>query len=275
MIAQKPSWAGQAVWIDPALYGLTVPLAQRKASDGLWSIGRGSVVPVTFDKVLRLFVYWKEDGARTDLDLSCIQYDADWNYVGHVSYTNLAASGIVHSGDLQSAPLGAAEFIDITLDQLDPKVAFLVVQVHHYCGLQFGDLICHAGWMLREQASADYKTFDIKTVVNKFDLVGRASYAMPLAVDLRQQRMLWTDLYMGGADMHSRVERSYGGVAEACREVGRFLETRPVLFALAELHVEARGGHLVNDRAAADLTIGLADASIDLGDIGTVLSDFL
>ncbi len=275
LLGGRESWAGERVWIDPALGRRTVPLQQRAASDGLWTLGRGSLVEIDFDKVLRLFVWWKERGITTDLDLSVIQFGAEWEYRGHVSYTRLSGTGIRHSGDLQSAPLGAAEFVDITLSELPEGVRYLAIQVHRYCGASFATIDCHAGWMVRQEVDASTKTFDIATVANKFDLHGDSGYALPLVVDLDAGCVLWTDLYVGGKTLHNNVEGSVGQAAVICREVGRFLTTRPVLADLADLHVRARGGARVESAEEADITIGLEGSTWNAGDVGVVLSEML
>lgn len=273
--ADKPAWSGP-VWVAPGLERYTVPLQQRSASDGLIAIGRGSRIPVTFDTVLRLFVYWKQARRTTDLDLSVIQFDADWTYVGHVSYTQLAAAGIRHSGDLQSAPHGAAEFMDITLTEVDPKVRFLATQVHRYSGETFDQLQVHAGWMWRRDVNADVASFDIKTVANKFDLTGANAYSLPLVVDLQEREIVWTDLAMAGRTFHSNVEGSHHNAARACREIARFSSTRPTLDGLAQLHLEARGGRRVADRGDAAVTIGFGpEHTVDVGNVERILNELL
>ena len=273
-LSARESWTGQSVWIDPRLASYTVPLAQRAASDGLLSVGRGSRIPVSFDKVLRLFVYWKQSAMRTDLDLSVIQFDEDWSYANHVSYTNLSDSGIAHSGDLQSAPHGAAEFIDITLTQVAPNVRYLATQVYRYAGEAFADMVCHSGWMVRSKVDASYKSFDTKTVANKFDLNGRGGYCVPLVVDLKAREIIITDLYMGSKAFHNNVEGAYGNVAMACREVSRFTATRPTMDELARAHANARGAELA-PRNEADITFGLKDCTFNATEVERVLAELL
>jgi len=274
-VAAREAWTDKSVWIDPALARYTVPLAQRAASDGLVSFGRGSRVPIDLSAVLRLFVYWKEATRRTDLDLSVIQFDKDFGYAGHVSYTNLSSSGIVHSGDLQSAPHGAAEFIDITLSALPRKVRFLAPQVYRYAGDAFADMTCHAGWMLRDRVDANYKTFDIQTVANKFDLSGTGGYCVPMYVDLERSEVVFTDLYMGARAFYNNVEGAHGNVALACREIGRFTHTRPTLSQLAELHAVARGARAASARDAADITFGVSDCTYNAGDTERILAELM
>lgn len=274
-IASKASWKAKKVWIDPELAHYTVPLQQRKASDGIVTVGRGSKIKVDFDKVLRLFVYWKDAGIRTDLDLSVAQYDANWQYVGHVSYTNLATNGIVHSGDIQSAPHGAAEFIDISLSALSEHVRYLAPQVYKYAGSNFADIDCHAGWMVRDQVSAELKTFDIKTVANKFDLNGVGSYALPLVVDVRNGEMLMTDLYVSGRAFYNNVEGARGDVSVLCREMMHFVQTRPNMLTLAYLHAENRCAEMVHAAEDADITFGIKDCTYNATDVEKVLAELI
>ena len=273
-IAQLESWEGKGVWIDPSLAQYTVPLAQRAASDGMLTVGRGSRIPVDMDKVLRLFVYWKQTAMTTDLDLSVLQFDENFGYAGHVSYTNLAENGVVHSGDIQSAPGGAAEFIDISLKAVAPKVRYLAVQVFRYHGEEFAAMQCHAGWMVRTKVDANYKSFDIKTVQNMFDLSGTGGYCVPLIVDLQAKEIIVTDLYMGTRNFQNCVEGEYAEVCKASREISRFTESRPTLEGLAQLHQEARGATLVS-QDQADISFGISGCTYNASDVETLLSELL
>ncbi|UII25189.1 TerD family protein [Fulvivirga maritima] len=274
-VITKESWENKKVWIDPELMNYTVPLQQRKASDGIITVGRGSRIGADFTKVMRLFVYWKEAGMRTDLDLSVAQYDAAWNYLGHVSYTNLKGAGIVHSGDIQSAPYGAAEFVDITLQHLSAKVKYLAPQVYRYAGNTFADMDCHAGWMCRHETNGDVKTFDIKTVVNKFDLNGAGAYAVPFVVDIDNEEIVMTDLFVGGKDLHNNIEGAKTNVALLCSEVCKFTNTKPDMYTLACLNAEYRGAEMVGEPEMADVTFGVKDCTYNADDVEKVLSELI
>lgn len=273
----KSDWRERTVWIDERLHTYTVPLQQRKASDGLLTIGRGTQLPLDPGNVLRLFVYWKEANRRTDLDLSLIKYDNEMQYLGQVSYTNLSSDGIDHSGDLQSAPHGAAEFIDVDLSTVrkEKDVRYIASQVYRYCGDPFGQMQSHAGWMIREKVDADYKSFDIQTVQNKFDLTGTSSYAIPLLIDLMSCRIIFVDLYVNGVGQFNRVEGAYQDISTITRQMARMMDTRPNLYDLAVHHVRGRNGVLCVDRDQADMTIGFDGCDLNVLQIETVLSELL
>jgi hypothetical protein len=256
-LSRRPSWSGKKVWVDPTLRNYTVPLQLRKASEGLRILGRGSRVPLDVGKVLRLFVYWKEAARRTDLDLTLVEFDETMKYIGHVSYTKLAADGIVHSGDLQSAPLGAAEFIDIDLHKVRGRARYLAPQIYRFSGDFFGMMTCHCGWMLREQVDSSYASFDIKTVQNKLDMAGNSAYCIPMLVDLEERQVLYIDLYVAGVEGGNRVEGAVNDVSTIVREMVRLRETRPNLERLALHHARARGAQVVEARDDADITFGV------------------
>lgn len=271
----KESWTGKKVYIDPELTNFTVPLQQRSASDGLINVGRGSQIKIDFEKVLRLFVYWKDGTRETDYDLSVIQFDSEFENLGHVSYTNLKSDGILHSGDIQSAPHGATEFIDITLDKLDSKVKYLVVQIHKYEGDHFADTESFAGWMMRKEVENDVKSFDPKTVQNIFDLNGRNGYAVPIIVDLDESKIIISDLYMSGKSFQNNVENSSSNVAIVSKELMNFIHTRPNMFALSLLNLEGRNAVLVDEMEEADIKIGLTGCDINVGDSEKILAELI
>lgn len=274
----KPSWEGRRIWVDEDLHEYAVPLQLRKASDGLLVLGRGTRLPLDAGKVLRLFVYWKEQGKRTDLDLSVVQFDDAMNYQGHVSYTQLASHGIVHSGDVQSAPLGAAEFIDCDLSKLREisSCRYLAPQIYRYCGSTFAQLTCHAGWMIREKVDAKIATFDVKTIQNKFNLDGDSSYALPILVDLHESKIVYIDLYVGAAQVNNRLEEALQDLSTITQAMSQALRTRPNLYQLALLQVSGRGGTLVSEAEQADFRIGLQDCDLSFRDSPMkVLAEFL
>jgi hypothetical protein len=55
--------------VEPAVLSLALPLSARSTPGGFGVMPRGSVVPVTGDR-LRFFVYWRQAEHRTDFDLS-------------------------------------------------------------------------------------------------------------------------------------------------------------------------------------------------------------
>ncbi len=258
-LAKRESWANEKVWIAPHLVDYVLPLQQRKSSEGLLTLGRGSRLHVDLSKVLRLFVYWKQQQKRTDLDLSIALYNANFELINQVSYTNLSAMGAVHSGDLQDGALGAAEFIDINMSKVSEATAYISVQIYRYAGEPFTELTCQAGWMWREQVDANYKSFDLKTVANKLDLTGVGSYAIPFMVDVAAQQIIYTDLYVSALHQRNAIETSVHSLEIVTSELAQFTKQWPTFYQLAEAHAKARQARLVDTPEAATITFATTD----------------
>lgn len=273
----KDSWEDTKVWIDPELKSFVAPFAQRKASEAFLAAGRGTRMKLDTSKVLRLFIYWKEQNRRTDLDLSLVEFDESMAYLGHVSYTRLSGDGIVHSGDITSAPQGAAEFIDVDIARLKAKgVRYIAPQVYRYAGDSFADMDeCYVGWMGRKKTNKAYKSFDIKTVENAFTLNGNSAYAIPVVVDLMTNEVIYTDLYVGSRPSHNRVENSLDSLSAIAREVARFVETKPNVYDLANFNVIARGAKSVENREEADYTVGITGCDLNATEVESILAELV
>jgi stress response protein SCP2 len=75
--------------------------------------------------------------------------DKDGNSVCNVSYQQLEASAVWHSGDITSAPHGAEEIITVDLDKLPENAFMLTFTVNSYSGQNFDD-ISEAAMSLRD-----------------------------------------------------------------------------------------------------------------------------
>jgi stress response protein SCP2 len=260
------------VWISPELRNVIVPLSMRKQSDGLLNIARGTRTKFDKTKTLRLFNYWKQKGYTTDFDLSLIEFDKDMKYKGHVDYTDLSSDGIKHSGDITAAPNGASEFIDIDMTKLNPEVKFLAIQVYKYAGESFNQVDkSYAGWMTRDKVDVNRKTFDIKTVTNKFNMVGQGAYAIPMIVDIQHSEIVMVDLYMNGPDSCNNVAGAVNSISIVAKEVVNFVNTKPNMLELLTYQTSARNAILVDDRKEATVTYDIND----MDRVDEILSELL
>ena len=150
-----------AVWVDPRLAGLVLAHDLRNAGEGRRALGRGSRVALEPGKTTRLFLWWKEreGSGRVDVDLGAVAYDARWGEAGHVDYTQISTDWAVHSGDLQSAPEGAAEFIDIDRARaLRAGVRYVLMSIVSFTGQPFDTFTAHAGAMARNDRRGNVST---------------------------------------------------------------------------------------------------------------------
>jgi hypothetical protein len=108
---------------------------------------RGSSILMPTDQEILFFIYWKNgiNGESVDLDLSLQGYGEDFSNQGECSFRNSyygsAFNGATaFSGDIVDAPVGASEYIRLTLSDFkakNPNVRYLTVNTMSYTGLAF------------------------------------------------------------------------------------------------------------------------------------------
>ena len=197
-----------ALVVDPDVLTVALPITGKAAAGGFGVLPRGSVTPITGER-LRFFTYWKEEESTTDYDLSTLMLDEWFAHPQWVAYTNLTERGVVHSGDIVTAPEGASEFIDIDLTTVEAPV--LLAQVNVFSGEGFDEVAeSFFGFMLRDPAQ-EGAPFEPGTVRMKSDLRGSGRVALPVAF-LRdgagQWRALWLHLRLAGWPAFNQVENN-------------------------------------------------------------------
>jgi hypothetical protein len=268
-------------YVDPQLYDYLVPFSQRSASKALHTIVRGSRVPMAEGDTIRFFNWWKEGTVngqatgRVDIDLSAVMYDENWNYVEHISYTNLRSSNYkaVHSGDIVTAPHGASEFIDLHIPSIvDYGGRYVVASLlsftsHPYCDLPE----CFVGWMMRKKPGSG-EIFEPSTVANKIDITADTQIAIPVIMDLVERTVIWTDLAL---TRHPEYYNNVEGNQKGMVLMGKALTTlrKPDLYDLFTLHAKARG-ELVDTIEQAD-TIYSVEQGITPFDIEQIMAEYL
>lgn len=268
-------------YIDERLQHYLVPFSQRSASKALRTIVRGSRISMGEGDTIRFFNWWKEgevDGTptgRVDIDLSAVMYDENWNYVEHISYTNLRSVKYkaAHSGDIVTAPHGASEFIDLHMPSIVNYGGRYVVTTlhsftsHPYCNLPE----CFVGWMMRKKPGSG-EIYEPATVQNKIDITADTQIAIPVILDLVERTIIWTDLALTRyPDYHNNVEGNQKGIVL----MGRAMTTlrKPDLYDLFMLHAKARG-ELVDTKDQAD-TIYAVDEGVTPYDIEQIMAEYL
>ncbi|MGW9346617.1 TerD family protein [Nocardiopsis flavescens] len=258
--------------VDPAVRDVAVPRSGRGTSGGLGVLPRGSVTAVEGER-LRFFVHWVEgQGTTTDLDLSVMMLGEDFSPVGQVSWTNLKADGVVHSGDLVEAPApgGATEMIDIELGALGPQVRYVVPQVLVYSGDRFTYLPeAFFGYMALDAAQRGMP-FEPRAVRVRSDLEGESRVLVPLAFARGADgtwSARWLHLFLAADEQFNRVEDT--GVPGALLARGvltrRYLTVGDLVGMMAERGTRVReAGPLTEEEAE-----GLERGELRVGHLGT------
>ena len=217
--------------VDQELYeGYTAPVGLRSASPGMRTAGRGTRLPLPEGETIRFFLHWRdlqeappkapgpagpaaaEDrDTRVDLDLSAFFVSEDFTRTEQIAYYNLRSTAAVHSGDLTSAPDGAAEFIDVTLaEALRQGWRYVVMTVHSFSHHRLSEVPeCWAGAMARGADPQSGEVFEASTVMQRLDLVSPTFNATPFVIDLAERRLIWWDLPVGvGEHQVANLDRS-------------------------------------------------------------------
>ena len=260
--------------VDQGLYeGYTAPLGLRSASPGLRTAGRGTRLPLPEGETIRFFLHWRdlpeappetpgpagpaaaEDGrgTRVDLDLSAFFVSEDLARTEQIAYYNLRSTAAVHSGDLTSAPDGAAEFIDVTLaDALRQGWRYVVMTVHSFSHHRLSEVPeCWAGAMARGTDPQRGEVFEASTVMQRLDLVSPTFNATPFVIDLAERRLIWWDLPVGvGEHQVANLDRSSNRVLAHLLDLleGRRMPLAHLLGLLADV--------VVKDPDEAELVFG-------------------
>lgn len=268
-------------YVDERLQDYHVPFSQRSASKALHTIVRGSRVPMMEGDTVRFFSWWKEGTVngtptgRVDIDLSAVLYDHNWQYVEHISYTNLRSSKYkaVHSGDIVSAPQGACEFIDLHIPSIvDYGGRYIVATLHSFTNQPYCNLPeCFVGWMMRGKPGSG-EIFEPSTVSNKIDVTADTEIAVPVILDLVERKIIWTDLSL---TRHPHYYNNVEGNQKGMVLIGKAMTDlrKPDLYDLFRLHAKARG-ELVDTADQADAIFSV-EKGVTPFDIQRIMAEYV
>ena len=265
------------VYLSEEFKNYIVPFSQRSASKALKTIVRGSRLKIEDNtKALRAFCWWTNmddsddnwSNGRVDLDLSAAIFDENWNYMEHVSYTNLRSDKYkaCHSGDITNGGSvdgdGVTEFLDVDIDSVVKYGArYIIYQVYNFTGQKLSDMP-HAmfGWMSREDVKSG-EIYEPKTVEQKMDLASQSTVCIPVIFDCVNREVIWCDMNLSLNGCHSNyggnnVESNLSGVAATCYSMVNM--SKPNLYDLIELHIRARGLRIDN-KEDADIIFDVND----------------
>lgn len=180
---------------------VAVPLNTRNFNDSMKVLGRGSRLPIGDSGTIRLFTYWKDFENyddylnRVDIDLSAYLVNEDFSKFETISYYNLRENFAYHSGDITSAPNGAAEFVDVNIDKaLDSGYRYVLATIFNYTRQPLNIVPeLTVGYMERNKVN-DGEIFEPATVVNKFTVNSANSNFTPILFDLKTREFIWIDV---------------------------------------------------------------------------------
>lgn len=253
--------------VDDEVLDVVVPVSG--IDEGFGMLPRGSKLMLDGD-VLRFFMHWRQKERRTDYDLSALLLGDRFEFLGHVSWTQLKQAGAFYSGDVTDAADGATEFIDLHRDAMTAR--YVVPQVNVYAGEGFDDVAeSMFGFMSRDLDQMG-KPFEPSTVRARSSLRGKGKVALPVMFEREGDTWYgtWLHLCLRGTVRGNRVEEN--------RDIVKLVASaalRRKYFTVRRLRdLFARKGTTVD---APVLRIGLAQDETgtvtEVGRLGKLLSD--
>ena len=280
------------VYLSEELKRYIVPFSQRSASKALKTVTRGSRLPFLDNtKAFRAFIWWTNMGEgaeqntpdRVDIDLSAAFFDTNWNYMEHVSYTNLRSKNYnaCHSGDIvnggPASGAGVSEFLDVDIDSaIEYGARYIVYQVYNYTEQNYADIPnAKFGWMGREDVGSG-EIYEPGTVEQKMDLAAQSTVAIPVIFDCVRREVIWCDMNraLNGCSNTcggNNLESNLSGVAATCYSMVNV--SKPNLYDLIDLHIRARGQR-VDDKKDADIVFDV-ESGITPFDTEVFMSEYL
>ena len=194
------------VYIAPEMKNIALPLQEGAGQGGFGTLSKGTRIPLPEVKKVRAFTYWEK---VNDIDLSVIgltknlgQQEFSWRNM----YRNQDAA-ITFSGDQTSGFNGGSEYFDIDIEKFKqkyPDIEYLVFCDNVYSGVAFKNVICKAGYMLRDIQDSG-EIFEPKTVKSSFTIDCDSTFAYLFGIDLKTNDFVWLN---AAVDSRSRIAGS-------------------------------------------------------------------
>ncbi len=238
------------VYVDEKLKNIPLPANMRSASSGLRPRIRGQRIPIGNQnaKVIRAFVHWFDDDGNQDIDLTCTFIGmGKIDHIGWNGRHNSDGLG-TYSGDVRHRQGACAEYVDIKLaGALKAGYKYAIIDARNYNGRSFETVRdCVAGYMEREHAKANEK-FVPATIANCTRLTNESSSTIVSMIDLETQEFIHLDIDQDGLPVASANFNELLEAVKPYMEAPKFS-----VYDLILLHIDARGGNLVEVTEKAD-----------------------
>lgn len=228
-----------------------VPLVRRDASVTDRVIDRGEELAIAGEgDTLRIFSHWSNNQSTDGyMDIGAIVLGADFKNLAVTTWNSWASARewSTYSGDKCVIPGdSAAEYFDIDLfkvRQMFPTAIYVAMTIQSWTGWPIANVDIIAGAMLRSSAESG-DVFDARSVTTAFKPTTTSTQSVPLAVDLRTNKMIWLDSSNGSdkAGSSSTNDTSIGSIVYDELERPRF-----TFGDLAELWAAAHGIETVSE----------------------------
>ena len=272
------------VFVDESYKNIAVTTSEKDSNISLRPMTKGSKIKFNSDaEVLRFFVGWKnfeKDGLkiRTDIDLSAVYFDSEFNFLNSLAYYNQIEEGFAFSGDIVDAPDGALEFIDIyDLEKIKEKgINYILMTVRSYNGFNFKEInSVFAGVLeLTKEESQDRKNMFSAAISQGFQILSKNYTTSTILVDLQKSEYIWIDMNLPVSKNYRDQNRLQNNEAAYLEDILKYFVNKEymTMYDLIEMNVKARGTK-VFDKEVADVIFDKIDVNNPLP-LTQILADF-
>jgi hypothetical protein len=226
----------RTIFIDPLLFKLPVSIGDRSESvQDLPSALMGSRFALEGDTV-RLFMQWGTGlpAQHLDMDLSCVI--AFTGHQEYCSFSQLVATGCMHSGDIIHIPnkIGTAEYIDLNLNKLrQARARYVAFTCNAYSNGSISPNLV-VGWMnSRFPMKISAKTgvaYDPSCVQHQVRVTSPLTKGLVFGVlDVEGSEIIWLEMPFAGQlaqNLDMRNIKAMLNKLEAKLSIGRLLEIK-------------------------------------------------
>lgn len=272
------------VFVDESYKNIAVTTSEKDSNISLRPMTKGSKIKFNSDaEVLRFFVGWKnfeKDGLkiRTDIDLSAVYFDSEFNFLNSLAYYNQIEEGFAFSGDIVDAPDGALEFIDIyDLEKIKKKgINYILMTVRSYNGFNFKEInSVFAGVLeLTKEESQDRKNMFSAAISQGFQILSKNYTTSTILVDLQKSEYIWIDMNLPVSKNYRDQNRLQNNEAAYLEDILKYFVNKEymTMYDLIEMNVKARGTK-VFDKEVADVIFDRIDVDNPIP-LAQILSNF-
>ena len=272
------------VFVDESYKNIAVTTSEKDSNISLRPMTKGSRIKFNSDaEVLRFFVGWKnfeKDGLkiRTDIDLSAVYFDCEFNFLNSIAYYNQIEEGFAFSGDIVDAPDGALEFIDIyDLEKIKEKgINYILMTVRSYNGFNFKEInSVFAGVLeLTKEESQDRKNMFSAAISQGFQILSKNYTTSTILVDLQKSEYIWIDMNLPVSKNYRDQNRLQNNEAAYLEDILKYFVNKEymTMYDLLEMNVKARGTK-VFDKEVADVIFDRIDVDNPIP-LAQILSNF-
>lgn len=272
------------VFVDESYKNIAVTTSEKDSNISLRPMTKGSRIKFNSDaEVLRFFVGWKnfeKDGLkiRTDIDLSAVYFDCEFNFLNSIAYYNQIEEGFAFSGDIVDAPDGALEFIDIyDLEKIKEKgINYILMTVRSYNGFNFKEInSVFAGVLeLTKEESQDRKNMFSAAISQGFQILSKNYTTSTILVDLQKSEYIWIDMNLPVSKNYREQNRLQNNEAAYLEDILKYFVNKEymTMYDLIEMNIKARGTK-VFDKEVADVIFDRIDVDNPIP-LAQILSNF-